>query len=419
MTRWTRFAGVGVMGFVVQLVTLQLLNSLVRVHPIVAVALSVEAAILHNFIWHERWTWRDRVSRSTRGGVLDRLVRFNAAAGTVSLVGNVIFTTVFASVFHLPLLIANVVAVGCLTALNYFLADRLAYRRSVPAPAVDAIPSRRRLTIRRSFFVWMMLAVMSTGGGPMHAAELTPPTIAAWNRYVATVEDRRARESGDPDRFLAIDFGGGAARADAITRLRRGDTIVQNVAGGTIDLGAGTISHWRGYIFIPGVSVSDVVENAALRGRAGAHRQEDVIESRVLSRDADSLRLFLKLQRRAVVTVAYNTEHVVSYQRVGVDRAASRSVSTRIAELRDPGTTDEAEKPVGQDRGFLWRLHSYWRYQAAPGGVIVELESLTLSRDIPWAVRVLAGPIIDRIARESMSRTLTSLRARFMGSTAD
>ena len=172
-------------------------------------------------------------------------------------------------------------------------------------------------------------------------------------------------------------------------------------------------------IYVPGVTVDEVVENAALRGRANAHRQEDVLESRVLSRGAGSMRLFLKLQRHSIVTVAYNTEHAVSYERFGADPAASRSVSTRIAELRDVGTADEVEKPVGQDRGFLWRLHSYWRYQAAPGGVIVELESLTLSRDIPGAIRAMAGPIIERIARESMTRTLTSLRARFSGSTAN
>ena len=97
----------------------------------------------------------------------------------------------------------------------------------------------------------------------------------------------------------------------------------------------------------------------------------------------------------------------------------SRSVSTRIAELRDVGTATEAEKPAGQDRGFLWRLHSYWRYQAVPGGVVVELESLTLSRDIPWALRLVAGPIVDRIARESVSRTLSSLRVGLGGSAAN
>lgn len=66
-----------------------------------------------------------------------------------------------------------------------------------------------------------------------------------------------------------------------------------------------------------------------------------------------------------------------------------------------------------EDRGFLKRLHSYWRYQAVPGGVIVELESLTLSRSLPWALRPVARPVANRIARDSMTRTLASVRARY------
>jgi hypothetical protein len=60
----------------------------------------------------------------------------------------------------------------------------------------------------------------------------------------------------------------------------------------------------------------------------------------------------------------------------------------------------------------MWRLHSYWRYEAVDGGVIVQLDSVTLSRDIPWAIRVMASPIIERIARESMNRTLAAVRSK-------
>ena len=418
MTRWSRFAGVGALGFAVQLATLHLLTSLLHLPPVVSVILAVETAILHNFGWHERWTWRDRVVESSRAATFERLLRFHAASGAVSLLGNVAFTAVLVAA-HLPLLIANGIAVGSLTAVNYLVTDRLAYGVTpTMAASRDRLTSRRAM-LRRSFFVWIAIAVAAGSGPAIHAAELTQETIAAWTRYVAGVESRRAAEARDANRFLAIDFESDTSRPEALARLRRGDILVRNVAGGTVDVGDGTISHWRGQVYVPGVTVNDVVENAALRGRASAHRQEDVLESRVLGRGADSLQLFLKLQRHAIVTVAYNTEHTVSFERFGADRAASRSVSTRIAELRDAGTAAEAEKPVGQDRGFLWRLHSYWRYQSAPGGVIVELESLTLSRDIPWAIRVMAGPIIDRIARESMTRTLASLRGRFSGATAD
>ena len=65
------------------------------------------------------------------------------------------------------------------------------------------------------------------------------------------------------------------------------------------------------------------------------------------------------------------------------------------------------------DRGFLWRLNAYWRYQDIAGGVVAECESLTLSRDVPSVVRFLVNPVIERTAIESMTRTLSALRTRF------
>jgi hypothetical protein len=95
---------------------------------------------------------------------------------------------------------------------------------------------------------------------------------------------------------------------------------------------------------------------------------------------------------------------------VSPTRAAARSVATRIAELADAGTAKEREKPADDDSGFLWRLNAYWRYEEVPGGVIVECESVSLSRSVPMVVRPVANPIVDRIARESLQRTLDSLK---------
>jgi hypothetical protein len=111
-----------------------------------------------------------------------------------------------------------------------------------------------------------------------------------------------------------------------------------------------------------------------------------------------------------VITVTYNTEHVVDYARVSSTRAVVRSVATRIVELAGAGGPEEHEKPSSQDNGFLWRLNAYWRYEAVPGGVIVECESVSLSRPVPLLIRPIANPVVDRVARESMTRTLTSLR---------
>jgi len=86
------------------------------------------------------------------------------------------------------------------------------------------------------------------------------------------------------------------------------------------------------------------------------------------------MRVSLKLQRRKIVTVVYNTEHVVvfaSYRRQARDQ---REHATKIAEVSDANTPQERELPVGDDRGFLWRLNAYWRYEQVAGGVIAECE---------------------------------------------
>ncbi len=79
------------------------------------------------------------------------------------------------------------------------------------------------------------------------------------------------------------------------------------------------------------------------------------------------------------------------------------------------GTPREREKPDGDDNGFLWRLNAYWRYEQLSDGVLIECESVSLSRSVPFLLRPLASPIVNRIARESLENTLRSLR-RFLHS---
>ena len=94
------------------------------------------------------------------------------------------------------------------------------------------------------------------------------------------------------------------------------------------------------------------------------------------------MRVYLKLVRHVIVTVTYNSEHDVQYMRRSSMFATSRSVATTIVETG------------GADRGFLWRLNSYWRYRQVGNDVQVDVLSLSLSRDIPWVVKPIAGPII-------------------------
>jgi hypothetical protein len=242
---------------------------------------------------------------------------------------------------------------------------------------------------------------------------LQPASASAWTTYAAATERRIAVELASGDRFLAMDFSP-EAPADRRATLA-GEIVVRAVEtrderGATLDVPSALVHHWRGAILIPGVTVTELL--AGLQSGPPATKPEDVLRSAVIARGPDWMKVYLKLQRRKFVTVVYNTEHLVTYTRYGPTRGSSRSTATKIAELVDPGTPTERELPPGDDRGFLWRLNAYWRYDAVPGGVIAECESISLSRDIPSVFRDLVMPLVRSTARESMEKTLTALRAK-------
>ncbi len=262
----------------------------------------------------------------------------------------------------------------------------------------------------RGFVIALTLGALVPAGAS--AARLEPVTVAAWNAYVAATEARITRELNAPRGFLASDFEPGSAGARSAAfegRIPVAEMQTADAANRQIGVQDGLISHWRGSVFLPGVTLDTLLDRLMHPSEHGPH-QEDVLAVRVLHREPEQLKLFIRMTRSKIVTVTYDTEHRLNYRRLSSSRASSRSVATRIVEIDGSGTDREFAKPAGQDRGFLWRMNSYWRYEQFAGGVIVELESLTLSRAIPLGLGVIVEPIIDRIARESMSRTLDNIR---------
>lgn len=270
-------------------------------------------------------------------------------------------------------------------------------------------------TMRR----WRALAVVMAAAGVVppsaSAATLRQHSVKAWDAYVAATEARIAGEVTSPRGFLVSDFSPDAA--DARTRMLRGEIVVSEMsasaAGGRpLTVPDATVSHWRGGIFLPGVTLEALLSRLRNPPERAPFPQ-DVLALRVLERRPEMLKLFIRMTRTQIVTVTYDTEHEIAYRRRDAKRVWSRSVATKIAELDGVGTPGEREKSAGDDRGFLWRLNAYWRYEQVDGGVIVELESLTLSRSAPFGLASVVRPIIDRIARESINRTLVGIRDNF------
>ena len=394
MQRYCRFFATGLAGFLCQIAALWLLLSVPSMNYVLATIIAIESAIVFNYVLHEKWTWRDRPAVTMRQRWL-RLARFNAMTALTSIAGGVLVTALLVELLGVPPLAANAVSVMALGILNFAGADSLVFRAGAG----------------------VLVLAIATSASASEEAKLQPKTAQDFAKYVAAVEARRMKELGDKT-FLQFERYSAAEQARIMTVLRRGEVHVERAAGARdhsgneLTIEGGSINHWRGTVFVPHVKLDHVLK-VLQEPQTDKHKQEDVISSRVVSRDGDSQKVFLRLRRTKFVTVVYDTEYDVDYKRLAPDRAISNSISTRIVEIENAGTPQERALPEGDDHGYMWRLNSYWKYKQVPDGVLVEIESLTLSRDLPPIVGPLIRPIVNSTARESMTRTLASVRARF------
>ena len=130
--RWLKFNLVGAIGIAVQLAVLGILNVVLKLDYLPATALAVEAAVLHNFLWHERFTWADRASVTGRQGLL-RLVRFNFTTGVVSILGNLLLMRFLVGQAHLPSLAANLGSIAGCSLVNFLVSEYIVFRRPTSA----------------------------------------------------------------------------------------------------------------------------------------------------------------------------------------------------------------------------------------------------------------------------------------------
>jgi putative flippase GtrA len=122
LVRWCKFNLVGGMGIAVQFAALYLLKSLLHFDYLLATAIAVEAAVVHNFVWHEQFTWADRVHPSWRRSGA-RLLRFNLTNGAVSIIGNLALMRVMVGFGHMNYLVANAIAITLCSAANFLVSE--------------------------------------------------------------------------------------------------------------------------------------------------------------------------------------------------------------------------------------------------------------------------------------------------------
>jgi len=352
-----KFNTVGIGGAAVQLGALWMLRHFTPLSPLICVALAVEIAILHNFFWHEAWTWAGKPVAERWG----RLVRFHAANGFVSILSNVALTYLYAQIAGLPLVTANFAAIVTAALLNFWVARAWVFRGVVllalflPRPAAAAV-------------------VTTT---------LQPKTVEAWEKYIAAFEKAPARPPLD-----------GYAGDPKLIDLHKGD------------IPDGYIHHWIGAELIPGVAVPAV--EAVLRDYGEYTRiypDVKLAEAKQTGPGSYDVRLITERVEPIGLHFAFDMRSHVEYRRSGPDLLVeSRSYSIRESNSGHAPFTDLL--PEGNDHGILWRLNSYWRLLQTDQGVYAECQAISLSR------RPLFGTTmqVNQRARDQLASTLRQTR---------
>jgi hypothetical protein len=266
------------------------------------------------------------------------------------------------------------------------------------------------------FTILLALQLLGAQTPEVVSAELRPKTVAAFDRYVQLTEARINGEVSQTDKFLYVDGLPPARRSQVLAALKRGEIFMERLqtldaSGHKLEAPDALIHHWLGAVFVAGATLQRTIALVQDYNRHQDIYKPEVVRSRLLSHQGNDFTIYYRLRKKKVITVTLNTNHNVHYFPVNSRRWYSRSCSTRIAEVANADTANEHEKPVGHDGGFLWRINSYWKFEEKDGGVYIECESISLTRDIPTGLGWLIRPFVTSIPKESLEMTMGSTRA--------
>lgn len=235
---------------------------------------------------------------------------------------------------------------------------------------------------------------------------LKPKTIEAFDDYIHMAEEAMKASLRGRGAFLWSDLNSERAQ-----QVRQGQVLANLWAGDwPVKITNGLIHDWVGAAFVPGASVE---QGLALVQNYDNHKniyQPEVIDSKLIAREGNDFKIFLRLLKKKVITVVLDTDHDVHYSQIAEKRWFCRSYTTRIAEVEDAGTPKERVLEPDTGYGFLWRLYSYWKFDERPGGLLIECRAVSLTRDIPLGLGWIIEPIIRKLPQESLVHTLECTR---------
>ena len=253
---------------------------------------------------------------------------------------------------------------------------------------------------------------------PVNAADLQPQTAKAYDRYIELTSAQVSAELAQSGPYLWVERLPQAQRAAAEEQLRNGGLVIERLetldAGKPIPTPGGIIHHWVGTIFVPGATLAQTLSFMEDYDHKAEYFKPDIARSKILRHEGDDYFVLLRFYKKKIITTVIDTDQEVHYHVVDSTHAYSRSRTTRVQEVENAGKSDETLEAEGHDRGFMWRMNTYWRFEEKDGGTYVECQAISLTRDIPTGLGWMVGSFVTSVPRESLTFTLTTARAALL-----
>ena len=258
---------------------------------------------------------------------------------------------------------------------------------------------------------------------PAAAADLQPETTQAYDRYIQLTQAQVNSELAQSGPYLWVERLPPAERAGADAQLRDGQLVIQRLStldsGQPIPVPGGIIHHWVGTVFVPGATLAQTLSFMQDYDHKVDYFKPDIVRSKILRQNGDDYFVLLRFYKKEIVTTVIDTDQEVHYHVVDSTHAYSRSRTTRVQEVENAGQSDEKLDPEGHDRGFMWRMNTYWRFEEKDGGTYVECQAISLTRGIPTGLGWMVGSFVTSVPKESLTFTLTTARTALMRKTAE
>ena len=238
----------------------------------------------------------------------------------------------------------------------------------------------------------------------LNSAEPKRETLRAWDGYIGSVNTSEAERNAGSRPFFWIDES-----SETQQRVQNGKLVIANHDPRKVP--QGLIHHWVGGMFVPNVSLDQVMRVLNSYDRYSDIYKPLIRKTSVIEQAGDTVKLnVLAVQKAFSVTAAVETDEEIQIERPAANRVCITANSVRIQEIANYGQPNEHAFPEDRRPGYVWRAQTVERLEQRDGGVYVELETISLSRGIPVAVRWLIKPLTDDLPQKMMTDLLDETR---------